>query len=255
MRKFGITQSIKEKIKLNIKRKTELITSLFILASVLPFIIYLLFHFNFIKSTPVFNDDIQAPVAKVQTDKSVGTAFLISPTKLLTAGHVVSDIEVGTEVFLIFEKAKPPRTVKGKLLYKPPSTDVANDNSPVTVDYFLSDVAVIEVAEIADILPLMLGESDLVNNLDEVILIGYPNADYSITKGEINSTSYQGIDLFKLDAASNPGNSGGPCILKSTSEVVGILVGGKGDAQGENIALKINNVKVMLERERVDINN
>jgi len=105
------------------------------------------------------------------------------------------------------------------------------------------------VSEITDIEPLILGESSAVENLDEVILIGYPNGDYSITKGNINSQKYHDANLFKLDATSNPGNSGGPCILKNDNTVIGILVGGSSIAkQGENIALKIDDVKSMLDR-------
>jgi S1-C subfamily serine protease len=72
--------------------------------------------------------------------------------------------------------------------------------------------------------------------------------DYSITKGNINSEKYQGVNLFKLDATSNPGNSGGPCILKDDNTVIGILVGSSATAQqGENVALKIDDVKKILK--------
>jgi S1-C subfamily serine protease len=105
----------------------------------------------------------------------------------------------------------------------------------------------------SDLEPLVLGESDAVQNLDEVILIGFPNGDYSITKANINSDQYQGVNLFKLDAASNPGNSGGPCFLKDDNTVIGILVGGKQPGtQGENIALKINTVKDLLRKSGID---
>jgi len=99
---------------------------------------------------------------------------------------------------------------------------------------------------------LVLGESDAVQNLDEVVLIGYPNGDYSITKGNINSDKYQGLNLFKLDATSNPGNSGGPCILKEDNTVIGILVGSSTTAQqGENIAVKISDVKKILAAAKI----
>ncbi len=58
--------------------------------------------------------------------------------------------------------------------------------------------------------------------------------------------------MFKHTIASNPGNSGGSIIKKSTNEVIAILVGGRSPMltqtdliipQGENIGVKINTVK------------
>lgn len=228
------------------QRKIVLMTS--IAVSVLPLLILALFYFGAIPNRPSFTSDMQEPVARVITKSRMGTAFLISPTTLLTARHVVEDMAVGDEVELFFENSQNERQVKARIKYITP-TEYSLANSQVEVDYFLTDMAVLEVSEINDIEPLILGESSIVENLDEVILIGYPNGDYSITKGNINSQKYHDADLFKLDAASNPGNSGGPCILKNDYTVIGILVGGSVIAkQGENVALKIDNVKTILSR-------
>ena len=152
---------------------------------------------------------------------------------------------------MIFEHSKNQLQVKATIKYIAPSS-VRSIAGTVPADYFLSDMAVLEVSEISDIEPFVLGESDAVQNLDEVILIGYPNGDYSITKGNINSDKYQGLNLFKLDATSNLGNSGGPCILKDDNTVIGILVGSSATAQqGENIALKINDVKRILNEAKI----
>lgn len=214
----------------------------------LPLLIWALFYFGAIPNKPSFESEIQEPVAKVVTKNGTGTAFLISPTTLLTARHVVEGLAVGDEVELFFEHAQNQQQVKAKIRYIAP-TDKPMVNGQVDTEYFLTDMAVLEVSEINDIEPLILGESSVVENLDEVILIGYPNGDYSITKGNINSQKYQDANLFKLDATSNPGNSGGPCILKNDNTVIGILVGGSAIAkQGENIALKIDDVKSILDK-------
>ena len=214
----------------------------------LPLLIYLLFWLGVIPNNPSFASDIQEPVAKVTTKAGMGTAFLISPTTLLTARHVVDGMAVGDEVELFFEHSQNQLQVKARIKYIAP-TDKQIVGDQVDIEYFLTDMAVLEVSEITDIEPLILGESSVVENLDEVILIGYPNGDYSITKGNINSQKYQGYDLFKLDATSNPGNSGGPCILKDDNTVIGILVGGSAIArQGENVALKIDDVKAILDK-------
>ena len=248
---LGVTETIQENKRVSVLKKIRIVTILFILTILLPFAIFLLFNLGLVTGKPAFNSDIQEPVAKVVTSTGVGTAFLISPTILLTARHVVENNKVGDEVELFFEQSKSKLNVKAKIKYISPSS-FQPINGQVPMDYFLTDVAVLEVAEITEIEPLQLGESDAVNNLDEVILIGYPNRDYSISKGNINSDKFQGFNLFKLDATSNPGNSGGPCILKEDNTVIGILVGGSGPQyQGENVALKINDVRRILDNAKI----
>lgn len=248
---LGITDNLQEKNRVAIKKRMGTVTTAFIAMMVLPFVLYMLFHFNVLSSKSIFSADIQEPVAKVITTRGVGTAFLVSPTTLLTARHVVENYQVGDAVDLIFEHSQNQLQTKARIVFMAPST-VQPVNDAVPIDYFLADVAVLEVSEITDIEPLVLGESDAVQNLDEVILMGYPNGDYSITKGNINSTRYQGLDLFKLDAASNPGNSGGPCILSDDNTVIGILVGrGAATSQGENIAIKMADVRRILSRANI----
>jgi S1-C subfamily serine protease len=248
---LGITDHLQEQNRIAIKKRIGVVTTVFLTSVLLPFVLYALFHFNVVPSKPAFSSDIQEPVAKVVTGSGVGTAFLINPTTLLTARHVVENNKVGDQVDLIFEHSKNQLQIKATIKYIAPSS-VRSIAGTVPAEYFLSDIAVLEVSEITDIEPLVLGESDAVQNLDEVILIGYPNGDYSITKGNINSDKYQGLNLFKLDATSNPGNSGGPCILKDDNTVIGILVGSSATAQqGENIALKINDVKRILNEAKI----
>jgi len=248
---LGITDNLQESKRIAIQKKVKTVVTAFLTTLILPFIIYALFHFNIVKGKPAFNSDLQEPVAKVITQKGIGTAFLINPTTLLTARHVVENMNVGDEVQLIFEQSKNKYQTTAKIKYISPSSQQPI-NGTVPMDYFLTDIAVLEVSAISDIEPLVLGESDGIQNLEEVVLIGYPNGDYSITKGNINSDKFQGLNLFKLDASSNPGNSGGPCILKSDNTVIGILVGGSGPGyQGENIAVKINDVKKILRNAKV----
>jgi S1-C subfamily serine protease len=251
---LGITDNLQEIKRIAIKKRIGVVTTVFLSTMLLPFILFILFHFNIVPSKAPFSNDLQEPVAKLINQDRIGTAFLISPTKMITARHMVENLSIGSTVSVIFEKAKSPTTIIAKVIYIAPTSSQPPTDGKVGMDYFLSDVAVLEVPEISGIEPLELGESSSINTLDEVVLIGYPNNDYSITKGSINSTSFQGMDLFKLDAASNPGNSGGPCILKEDNSVIGILVGGSGaNYQGENIAIKIDNVKKLLLSSGINI--
>jgi V8-like Glu-specific endopeptidase len=245
---LGISDNLQEQNRIAIKKRINVVTTVFLASVLLPFVLYALFHFNIVPSKPAFSIDIQEPVAKVITRTSIGTAFLINPTTLLTARHVLENHKIGDEVDIVFENSQNQFQTKAKIKFIA-TTLLPLNGVEVPLDYFLSDVAVLEVSEISNIEPLILGESDAVQNLDEVILIGYPNGDYSISKGNINSDTYQGLNLFKLDATSNPGNSGGPCILKDDNTVIGILVGSSVIAQqGENIALKIKDVKRILNQ-------
>ncbi|MDR2971944.1 MAG: serine protease [Bacteroidales bacterium] len=245
---IAISENQNEILRIEKNKQRRIAISTAIPVAFLPLLIWALFYFGAIPNKTSFSSDIQEPVAKVITKSGTGTAFLISPTMLLTARHVVDGMEVGDQVELLFEHSQNQMQVKAKIKYIAP-TDIQIVGDQADIEYFLTDVAVLEVSEITDIEPLILGESSIVENLDDVILIGYPNGDYSITKGNINSQKYQGFDLFKLDATSNPGNSGGPCILKDDNTVIGILVGGSAIArQGENIALKIDDVKSILDK-------
>ncbi|MGB8190567.1 MAG: serine protease [Chitinophagaceae bacterium] len=252
---IGLTENNRNAGKEQLQKKSKLIATCFLIACLLPLFAWTLFRFNIVSSAPVFRLDIQQPVAKVMTNTSIGTAFMVSPTKLLTARHVLAGLKEGDKVQLTFEKLEEPRNVEATILFiAPVKSRISGDSARVPVEYFLDDIAVLEIASINDITPLDIGSSDAVALLDDVILIGYPNGDYSITKGNINNDKFQSLDLFKLDAVSNPGNSGGPCILKEDNSVVGILVGGSGpDMQGENIAVKINTVKALVSARGIDL--
>ena len=93
---LGITDNLQQSKRISALKKIRLVTAVFLFTLLLPFVMYFLFHYKVIPSKSSFNSDVQEPVAKVVTPKgSVGTAFLISPTLLLTARHVVEDNNVG----------------------------------------------------------------------------------------------------------------------------------------------------------------
>lgn len=253
MHPLGLTNSSKSKQQIKLKKKTRYVSLFFIIGCLLPFLVVALFAFDVIKGAPAKTAGIEAPVAKVVTEDGIGTAFLISSTKLLTARHVIFGLDIADEVVLSFEKADPPRQVTAKVHYVQP-VEVTPYHGQVSLDYFLTDFAVLEIPEIEDIIPLDIGDSEIVEELDEIILVGYPNNDYSKTDGKINSKSYQNLDLFKSDVTANRGNSGGPAIYKEDLTVVGIIVGsGNPENQGENIIVKINNIVNFLERQGIDL--
>ncbi len=85
---------------------------------------------------------------------------------------------------------------------------------------------------------------------DQVSVIGFPRAarglDLTLTVGTISNEEVIFEDLplltfMQIDAAANPGNSGGP-VLNAYGEVIGILQGGFEDSEGLNFAISVNSV-------------
>ena len=66
----------------------------------------------------MYNETLEKAVALLNTGTETGTAFLVSPTKLLTAKHVIQDKGIGDVVELIFEKANPQINTTAKIVWK-----------------------------------------------------------------------------------------------------------------------------------------
>lgn len=233
-------------------RDLSLVRMFFFGTLLLPFLVAAGFYMGIFESKGAqLQDELQKAVALLTTPTGSGTAFLISPDKLLTARHVVENVNVGETLDVLFDRISPSVATKVKLIWKDQSP-----SSPNTPEYFQTDAAILELVnpnDAATITPLVLGDSDPVRPLEKVILIGYPDGDFSVTTGTINNEKPNGLDLFKLDATANPGNSGGPCLLESDNSVIGILVGSKVITDSENIANKINNIRAIAQKNGISL--
>lgn len=97
--------------------------------------------------------------------------------------------------------------------------------------------------KLKQIIPLPLGDSDTVYRTDEVLALGYPfGLELKTTSGVISGREQQWIEM---DAAINPGSSGGP-LLNIHGQVIGINSAGITNAQNIGYIIPINNVKVIL---------
>ena len=117
------------------------------------------------------------------------------------------------------------------------------------------DLAVLKIdAEAADLSPIILGDSSLLEVGRKVIAIGNPfGLDTTMTVGvvsalgrEIDSVSRRKIrDVIQTDAAINPGNSGGP-LLNSLGQLVGVntaIYSPSGGSSGIGFAIPANTVE------------
>lgn len=252
MNPIEITPKLRELQQIKLQNKARISAYAFMGVMLTPILIFLLYYFGVVASVKKGEyEDLEQAVGLVTTNSGTGTAFLVSPTKLLTAKHVVDGMSIGETVDILFERVEPTISVKATLTWKDGTPDVEG------AEYFLTDIAVLTLSDASmtqNIVPLILGSSATVTNLSDVIAIGYPMGSYSISKGQINATDVDGIDLFKLDATINPGNSGGPLILDSDRTVVGMLVGQRaGGVQGENVANKIDRIMQLTQEAGVDI--
>jgi putative serine protease PepD len=111
------------------------------------------------------------------------------------------------------------------------------------------DIAVLDVAEAADLVPARFGDSDAVRVGDTVLAIGSPfGLAGTVTEGIVSATdrtiraggspdspvtTLSG--MIQTDAAINPGNSGG-ALVNLDGQVIGLNTAAHGDT-GRNIGI------------------
>lgn len=243
---IGNTPFEREQKRGELLQKFRRVGTFFAIACLLPVLAYAVFALGLLESRPAqASGELQKAVGMLTTSSATGTAFLVSPTTLVTAKHVISGMQPGETVSIVFDQAAPSVSVTAKLKWVDPTPEP----NPPTLEFFETDVAILEIENadaLAHITPLILGDSDGIKSLDEVIVLGYPGGVPSATKGNINTVSLKNLRLFKLDATSNPGNSGGPVILSTDNTVIGIMVGKNTLTEGENVAIKVNRVRELV---------
>lgn len=178
--------------------------------------------------------------------QSSGSGFLVDADRgyVLTNSHVVSNVR-GTGVGSSFDVIFPDgRKVSARLVGRDPDTDVA----------------VLEAGR-QQVRPLALGDSDAAPSGSTVVAIGSALGEFrnSVTAGvlsgkgrRLQSENDPNIfleDLIQTDAAISPGNSGGPLILASTRQVIGMntLVIRAPGSEGLGFAVSSNTVRTIAD--------
>jgi S1-C subfamily serine protease len=188
-------------------------------------------------------------LVEVQATRSTGSAFCIHPSGLfVTNEHVVRLPPAGGLVNLILNPGE-----KGQRVLQ--ATVVRSDRD--------QDLALLRAAPGGTFAAVTLGSADELSELMEVVAFGFPfgkglavaRGDYpavSVNAGRVTSLRRKDGELqrVQLDAALNPGNSGGP-VLDHTGRVVGVVVSGvrvSGGASGVNFAIPVNHVRRFLAK-------
>jgi len=186
-------------------------------------------------------------VVMIVTKDSLGSGALISSDgKIITNMHVVAGFQ---EVAVIF---KP--SLEGE---SPAKADIKLAKV-IKIDE-VSDLALLQVDDLPlNVQPLSFGELSSVPIGSDVHAIGHPTGEtWTYTRGIVSqvrrnyewSTEEQlehNATVIQTQTPINPGNSGGP-LLNDSAELVGIN-SFKGDGEGLNFAVSVDNVKSFLSQ-------
>jgi S1-C subfamily serine protease len=120
------------------------------------------------------------------------------------------------------------------------------------------DLAILQASAGGSYTPLPLGSSDSLQDTMDIVAVGYPFGgamslettgfpSVSVNTGHVTSLRKKAgvLELIQVDAALNPGNSGGP-VLDSAGTVVGIVQAGI-PGSGLNFAIPVNRLDAMLK--------
>ena len=175
------------------------------------------------------NADYKTPWNPATPSGGSGTGFLIAPNLFLTNAHVVSDASR-----LVIRKVGDPTPYRARIKH------IAHD----------CDLAMLELVKPAKafegVKPLLIGTE--VPKLDTTVkVVGFPigGERISVTRGVVSRVDFQsythsGADqhlAIQIDAAVNPGNSGGPVL--QDNQVAGVAFQGYSGDVAQNTSYMI----------------
>lgn len=147
-------------------------------------------------------DDVIGSVCQIIGDRGTGSGFIYSDSGyIITCWHVVNNQNY---IDVVLHDGTCKR-----------ATVIGSDQD--------SDVAVIQITGVSNLQPLTLADSDTLVPGEPIIGVGNPRGTFetvvygiiSRTKGLEFTTGVGWVpNLIQYDAATNPGNSGGRCLME-----------------------------------------
>jgi len=179
---------------------------------------------------PDFVEDYRNTIVQIATPYSTGTGFFLRDRGLIVTNHHVVE---GNRIVV----------VEGAMFKK----------QLARVRYIDAkyDLAFLDAPKNGTELPeLRLGTAKILRERDTVTAIGHPfGLKFSLKSGIVSNTAelMNGIPYLHIDAALNPGNSGGPLVDKD-GEVVGINTFVMRDGDNTGFSLPVRFLEETLEQ-------
>ena len=191
---------------------------------------------------------VYSPVPYVETYSGTGSAIYIGNNMLLTAAHVVADMDLNDMCIIKFEDPNNPDALpifaEAELKAK---GSWSNSNKDPEQDYALLHISTMDASKM--VTPSPIGSSSNVKVKDGIIVEGYPAGSRMATEGIIGSLVLQNFkNIFIVDAKAWPGNSGGALFDKSNNLLGVVTMAGVGDGinDDQTYVLKIDHIKSQL---------
>lgn len=179
---------------------------------------------------------------------SSGSGFCIDGSGIfVTNEHVVEEAPGGQVAVIVNPSEKTQTILRGRVI----RTDKARD------------LALVKTEGATGLTTLSLGTTDGLFETMPLTAFGFPfGQDLALTRNEYPAVTIttgritalrrikEELEQIQLDAALNPGNSGGP-VLNEKGEVVGIVVAGIEFAVGVNFAIPVSHLRQMLSRPEI----
>jgi hypothetical protein len=180
---------------------------------------------------------------QVPEEESAGTAFCISPSGIfVTNAHVVDGVALGGKVRVTLQPGTPnQRHLTARVLR------VNKTN----------DLALLKLDSTPGLVALELGATDKLTETMTVTALGFPFGTALATGDEYPSVSVNlgritalrqvrgQLKEIQIDAALNPGNSGGP-LLNEQGQVIGVVHASVEGAAGVNFAIPASLIVPLL---------
>lgn len=187
-------------------------------------------------------EKVKPSVVTVDTDKGMGTGFVISESKVMTNYHVITG---ASEVKVTFQDGSTKK-VHGTMF-----VDKARDMAVLSIDKIDQSIKPLE---------LLTG---LPKQGSDVIALGNPQGfEFSVTRGivsnvrsaesvnEVFDTDKYSGTWVQTDAAMSPGNSGGP-LMNQDGKVVGMNTLNHIGGQNLNFAISSVDINSAIESSKI----